>query len=342
MQVTYKGSGVDIAKADRIKEEMKGIIQSTFNRNVALGSGAFGGAFDAGELKKMKTPVLISSVDGVGTKTKIASAMNKWDTIGIDIVNHSANDIVCIGAKPLFFFDYIAAAELKQEIILDVVKGLSAACRELDMPLVAGETAEMPGVYEKGELDLAGSIVGVVEKSEIIDGRKIRKGDVLIGLPSEGLNTNGYSLARKVFFETAGKKVSDFMPELGRTVGEALLVPHKNYSKTVLAILKKFDLHGIAHITGGSFYKNIGRLLPKGCGAKINKGAWNPLPVFKAIQSLGGVPEEDMYHAFNMGIGMVLIANKKDAKKIEKELLKLGEKAVEIGGIVSGSGVEIL
>ena len=341
MPVTYKDSGVDIAKAKRIKEEMKGFIQSTFNKNVALGSGAFGGAFDASELKKMKKPVLISSVDGVGTKTKIAAAMNKWDTIGFDIVNHSANDIVCIGAKPLFFFDYIAAAELKQEVILQVVKGLSAACKELDMPLVAGETAEMPGVYEKGELDLAGSIVGIVEKSRIVDGKKIRKGDVLIGLASDGLNTNGYSLARKVFFEAAGKKVSDFMPLLGCTVGEALLVPHKNYSKNVLKLLEKFDLHGIAHITGGAFHKNIGRLLPKGCGAAVRKSAWEPLPIFKVIQKLGGVPEDDMYHTFNMGIGMVLIVSKKDAKRISAALQKLGEKPVEIGEIISGSGVEI-
>jgi phosphoribosylformylglycinamidine cyclo-ligase len=342
MPVTYKESGVDIAKAKRIKEEMKAFISSTFNKNVALGSGAFGGAFSAAELKKMKNPILVSSVDGVGTKTKVAAAMGKWDTIGFDIVNHSANDIVCIGAKPLFFLDYIAAAELKQEVILDIVKGLSAACKELDMPLVAGETAEMPGVYAPGELDLAGTIVGAVEKTKIIDGKKIRKGDVLIGLPSDGLHTNGFSLARKVFFDAAGKTVQDFVPELNSTVGKALLVPHKNYSKVVLSILKKFDLHGVAHITGGSFYKNIGRLLPQGLGARVNKNAWQPLPIFKVIQSLGGVPEEDMYRTFNMGIGMVLIAGKKDKDKIFNELIKIGEKPVEIGEIVSGGSVEII
>ncbi|MCX6799470.1 MAG: phosphoribosylformylglycinamidine cyclo-ligase, partial [Candidatus Diapherotrites archaeon] len=214
-------------------------------------------------------------------------------------------------------------------------------CKGLDMPLVAGETAEMPGVYAPGELDLAGTIVGVAEKAKIIDGKKIRKGDALIGLPSDGLHTNGFSLARKVFFDAAKKTVLDFVPELGCTVGEALLVPHKNYSKTVLALLKKFDLHGVTHITGGSFYKNIGRLLPKGLGARVNKNSWEVPQLFKAIQKLGSVPEDDMYHTFNMVIGMVLIVAKNDTKKISAALQKLGEKAVEIGEIVSGEGVEV-
>jgi phosphoribosylformylglycinamidine cyclo-ligase len=339
---TYKEAGVDIQKAKRIKEQIKALVRSTFNKSVLLESGAFGGAIDATALKKMRQPVLVSSVDGVGTKTKIAVAMNKFDSLGFDIVNHSANDIVCLGAKPLFFFDYIAASELKQETVLSIVEGMSKACRQLDMPLVAGETAEMPGVYEKGEIDIAGSIVGVVEKKKIVDGKKIKKGDVLIGLQSNGLHTNGYSLARKVLFETAGKSVNDFMPEVNSTVGEALLVPHKNYSKIVLRLMQKFDLHGIAHITGGAFYKNIGRLLPKGLGAKISKSAWSVPPLFKLMQRLGSVPEEDMYHTFNMGIGMVLIVEGKNEKKVLKELEKLKEQAFVIGKIVKGNGVGIV
>ncbi len=342
MPLTYKDSGVDIEKAKKTKEQMKQFIQSTFNKHVPLGSGAFGGAFLVSELKEMKEPVLISSVDGVGTKTKIAIAMNKFDTIGFDILGHCANDIVCLGAKPLFFFDYIGAEELRQDVSVEIVKGLSNACRELGIPLVAGETAEMPGVYEKKEIDLVGCIVGVVEKSRIIDGKKISKGDVLIGLPSNGLHTNGYSLARKVFFEKAGKKVHDFMPELNATVGEALMVPHRDYSKTVLKILEKFDLHGIAHITGSSFAKNIGRLLPDGTSAIVKKSSWKVPQIFRTIQNLGDVPEEDMYRAFNMGIGMVLIAAKKDKEKIVLELKKLGEKPVEIGQIAEGKGVQVI
>ncbi len=338
---TYREAGVDIQKAKRIKERIKQLVSSTFNKSVLLESGAFGGAVDASALKKFRQPVLVSSVDGVGTKTKIAVAMNKFDSLGFDIVNHSANDIVCLGAKPLFFFDYIAASELKQETVLAIVGGMSKACRQLDMPLVAGETAEMPGVYEKGEIDIAGSIVGAVEKKKIVDGKKIKKGDVLIGLPSNGLHTNGYSLARKVFFEEAGKSVNDFLPELNATVGEALLVPHKNYSKIVLQLMQKFDLHGIAHITGGSFYKNIGRLLPEGLGGEISKSAWSVPPLFKVMQKLGKVPEEDMYHTFNMGIGMVLIVAKKEKVKILQALKKMGEKPIEIGEIVGGEGVTV-
>ena len=342
MAITYKDAGVDINAGNEAVKRMAGHVRSTFNRNVLLDIGAFGGAFSATEIKKMKFPVLISSIDGVGTKTKIAALCNKWDTIGIDLVNHSCNDISACGAKPLFFLDYIASSKLAPEVVEHIISGMAKACRESNIALVAGETAEMPGVYLENETDLAGCIVGVVEKERIITGGKIASGDALIGLKSNGLHTNGYSLARKVFFEIAKIGVNERIDEFNSTLGEELLRTHRNYSSTIQELMGIAELHGIAHITGGGLYDNIERLLPEGLCAKIEKSKIPIAPVFRKIQQIGNVPERDMFRTFNMGIGLALIVAEHEKEKIAKKLKALNEEAIEIGRIAKGNrGVEI-
>lgn len=335
---TYKDAGVDIGAGSEAVKRIKEHVKGTFSKDVLLGVGAFGGCVSAEKLKKFKEPVIISSIDGVGTKTKIASAMGKWDTVGKDIVNHSCNDVLCCGAEPWFFVDYIASSRLEPEKVEQIVKGMAEACRENGVSLIAGETAEMPGVYEPGETDIVGTIVGIAEMDKMVDGSKIQEGDVLVSLPSSGLHTNGYSLARKVVFEIAGLGVNDRVEGVKGTIGEALLEPHRSYVKEVLPLAKESRINGIAHITGGGLIDNIGRLLPKGLGARIEKGTLRVPRIFKFIQEKGEVPEEDMFHTFNMGSGMVLIAGKAEAKKIIKEL----DGAWAIGKIVKGKGVEII
>ncbi len=318
--MTYAKAGVDISVADEARERLKKHVRTTFNKHVALDVGQFGGAFSGAFLKEYKHPVLISSIDGVGTKAAVARMMGKWDTLGIDLVNHSCNDILCVGGKPLFFLDYIACNKIDPAIVDSLVKGMAVAARENDLAIVGGETAQMPGVYAEGEYDLAGCIIGVVEKSELIDGKTIKAGDVLVGLASNGLHTNGYSLARKVLFDKAGYTPKTFLKDLNTTVGKALLVPHKNYSKAILALRKKFKVKGIAHITGGGFQDNLPRVLPKGLGAKIYLDSFRVPPLFRLIQRLGNVPEPDMFHTFNMGIGLVLAIPNKDKERVLRML----------------------
>jgi len=311
---TYASSGVNIEVAARAKELIARHARSTHRPEVLSGVGFFGGLF---EFKGYQQPVLVSSVDGVGTKLKLALALGKHDTVGIDIVNHCVNDILTCGAEPLFFLDYIAAGKLNPEQVGEVAKGLASACREVGCALIGGETAEMPGLYTGEDYDLAGFIVGVVEKSRIIQGKKIAAGDTIMGLPSSGLHTNGYSLARKIFGETKAE-LNKRYPELGGTVGEALLEPHRSYYhqlKPLLPLIK-----GLAHITGGGLIGNVPRVLPDGLTARFDTQAWSVPPIFNLIQQRGNVDREEMYRVFNMGIGMVVICSKDNVDHFTKML----------------------
>ncbi|MCK5022572.1 MAG: phosphoribosylformylglycinamidine cyclo-ligase, partial [Candidatus Aenigmarchaeota archaeon] len=276
--------------------------------------------------------------DGVGTKTKVAAVMGKWDSLGKDIVNHCANDILAIGAEPFYFLDYVATEKLSPEVIEKIVGGMAEACSELGIPIVGGETAEMPGVYSKGEHDIVGCITGIVSKEKIVDGSRIEENDVLISLPSSGLHTNGFSLARKTLFPKY--KVTDFIDELGMSIGEALLVPHKAYVNEVKEVRKEFDIHGIAHITGGGLIENIPRIIPKGLGVEINKAKISVLPIFRLIEKEGNVPEDDMWRTFNMGVGMVLMVPEKHADNIIVKMETFGIDASVIGKVVKGNGVK--
>jgi len=311
---TYAASGVDIEVAARAKELIARHARSTHRPEVLSGVGFFGGLF---EFKGYREPVLVSSVDGVGTKLKLASALGKHDTVGIDIVNHCVNDILSCGAEPLFFLDYIAAGRLNPEQVGEVAKGLAYACREAGCALIGGETAEMPGLYSGGDYDLVGFIVGVVEKSGIIQGKKIAAGDAVIGLPSSGLHTNGYSLVRKIFGETRSA-LNKRYPELGRTLGEALLEPHRSYYRQLKPLLSV--IKGLAHITGGGLIGNVPRVLPAGLAAKFDSHSWSVPPIFGLIQKRGNVDREEMYKVFNMGIGMAVICSKDDVDQITKVL----------------------
>jgi len=334
---TYKEAGVDIDIADKAKDKIKSIVRKTFTKGVLCDIGKFGGFFRF-NYKDYKNPVLISSVDGVGTKLKIASLLKKYDTVGIDLVNHCVNDILVHGAKPLFFLDYIAMAKAEPNVVVDIVKGLTTACKLERCALIGGETAQMPDIYEEGDFDLVGLIVGVVEKNEIIDGRDIKIGDKIIGLPSNGLHTNGYTLVRKLFFEKKKYRVNDFIPELKTTLGRELLKPHKSYSKIIFKLIRKFTIKGIAHITGGGFLDNIPRILPKDVSVIIKKDTWRILPIFNLVRRLGNLDDLEMFRTFNMGIGMVLVVSDKESSKIISYLNEVDEKAYEIGEIVGFKG----
>lgn len=335
MPITYKDAGVDIDAGDLFVQKIRPFVRSTFRPEVLTDIGGFGGLF---ALKKYRKPVLVSGTDGVGTKLKIAFLTNRHDTVGIDLVAMCVNDIVVQGAEPLFFLDYFATGKLKPREHSDIVKGIAEGCRQAGCALIGGETAEMPSFYGGDEYDLAGFAVGVVERSKVIDGSKIRAGDRLIGLASSGLHSNGYSLVRKVLLEKAGYGVNDVLTELGgATLGEVLLTPTRIYAKTVLALLKDFDIRGMAHITGGGITENTPRMLPKGARALIRKGTWDIHPIFKLIQKKAGVDSREMYRDFNMGLGMVLVAPKRQAEAVMKKAGKLGEKAYLIGEIVKGA-----
>lgn len=300
---TYTAAGVDISAATRAKELIKKQARSTFSPQVVSDIGFFGALF---EFKGYREPLLVSSVDGVGTKLKVAAALGKYNSVGIDIVNHCVNDILTCGAAPLFFLDYIAMGKLVPEQVEKVVQGIAEACRDVGCALVGGETAEMPGVYAAGDYDLVGFIVGVVEKKSLIDGSNIRETDVLLGLPSSGLHTNGYSLARKVFgVEPA--KLQTYCPELGRTLAEELLEPHRCYYPRLREVLPL--VKGLAHITGGGLVDNVPRVLPPGLAARFNPGSWTVLPIFRLIQQCGSIDNPEMYRVFNMGIGMVIVCS---------------------------------
>ena len=333
--VTYEDAGVDIAAGARAVDLMKASVRSTYGPEVLAGIGAFGGLFDAQALKGLEDPVLVASTDGVGTKTKIASALGRYDTIGQDLVNHCIDDILVQGAKPLFFLDYVAASVLDPDIVATVVGGCAVACREASCALLGGETAEMPGVYAAGELDLVGTIVGVVERRRIIDGSAVRAGDVVVGLASSGLHTNGFSLARKVL---AGVDLGTTLPETGRPLGEALLEPHRSYLPHVRRIWGLgVDIHGLVHITGGGLYDNPPRILPPGLAIHLQRGSWPVPPVFRLIQRLGSVDDREMAHVFNMGLGMLVIVDAASSDRVVSALA--GEGATVVGEVVQrGSG----
>jgi phosphoribosylformylglycinamidine cyclo-ligase len=325
---TYATSGVNIEVAARAKELIARHARSTHRPEVLSGVGFFGGLF---EFKGFKEPVLVSSVDGVGTKLKIALALDKHDTVGIDIVNHCVNDILTCGAEPLFFLDYVAAGRLNPEQVGEIAKGLAKACREAGCALIGGETAEMPGLYSGEDYDLVGFIIGVVEKSGIIQGKKIAVGDVIIGLPSSGLHTNGYSLVRKVFGETKSALNTQY-PELGHTLGEALLEPHRSYYRQLKPLLPL--IKGLAHITGGGLIGNVPRVLPDGLAARFNSQAWVVPPIFGLIQERGNVDRDEMYRVFNMGIGMVIICSNSNVDRFAKML----PEAKVIGEVIKQKG----
>ena len=314
VQQTYAQAGVDIGAASSVKKVIGRLAASTNRPEVLSGVGFFGSLF---EFKGYKNPVLVSSVDGVGTKLKIAFAMNKHDTIGVDIVNHCVNDIFTSGAEPLFFLDYIAAGKMVPETVESIVRGLAVACKEVNCALIGGETAEMPGLYSGEDYDLAGFIVGVVDKEKIIMGKTIKVGDAVIGLPSSGLHTNGYSLVRRIFGESRAR-LGKYYPELGRSLGEALLEPHRCYYHTLKPLLP--HIKGLAHITGGSFYKNIPRVLPEGLAARIDADAWTVPPLFHLIRKKGNIEPDEMYHVFNMGIGMAVMCSPDKVKTLIKAL----------------------
>jgi phosphoribosylformylglycinamidine cyclo-ligase len=334
-KIDYKTSGVDINKADLVKKRIKSLVRSSFSKNVLTDIGSFGG-FYAFAQREFKNPVLVSSVDGVGTKLKIAFLVNKHGTVGEDLVNHCVNDILVHGAKPLFFLDYIAAGKLFPVVIEEIVKGLVRGCKKNNCSLVGGETAEMPDFYKPDEYDLAGCIVGIVERKKIIDGSKIVPGDLILGLGSNGLHTNGYSLARKVIFEIGKYRVTDFVKELKNTVGKELLKVHRSYAEPIFKVLEKYQIKGMAHITGGGIPGNLIRILPEGCQARIDASSWRILPIFKFIQRKGNIEMEEMFRVFNMGIGLVLVISKNNIEKIAKELQKSGKKVFKIGEIISG------
>ncbi len=327
---TYKDAGVDIDRAEKLVEKIKPFARKTFNQRVLTDIGLFGAFFDA-KFEEYKHPVLVSSIDGVGTKLKIAFLANKHDTIGQDLVNHCVNDILVCGAKPLFFLDYFATAKLNVDIAEQVISGIAKACEENGCALIGGETAEMPGFYNEGEYDIAGVIIGIVEKEKIIKGDKVKSGDVLIALPSNGLHTNGYSLARAVLLEKF--KIDEFIPELNSTLAEELLRIHRSYLKPILKILDKFEIHAMSHITGGGIIGNTRRVVPQHLNIKIDWNAWERPPIFKLIQKVGDVPEEDMRRTFNLGVGIVLVVDKSDSDKILNELKSLNESPFIIGEI---------
>ena len=325
MKITYKKAGVDICGASAFKSKLKPIVRKSFRKEVLKDIGGFGSFFGL-DKNKYREAVLVSSSDGVGTKLKIAELANKHDTVGIDAVAMNVNDILCTGAEPLFFLDYIAYSKVKEDVLIDVVKGINNGCIESGCSLIGGETAQMPGMYREGEYDIAGFCVGIVEKSSIIDGSRITPGDAVIGLESSGIHSNGYSLVRKVFSANELKRMS-----------KELLTPTRIYVKQVLSLLPDKNIKGIAHITGGAFYDKIARILPDNVDVRINKNSWSVPKIFRLVQNKGNVPEREMYHTLNMGIGLALIASPASANKIISKLKEQKLKSWIIGEVIKGS-----
>jgi phosphoribosylformylglycinamidine cyclo-ligase len=333
---TYSDAGVDIDVATRATDRIKELARTTFNERTLSEIGSFGGMFD-GAFPGMSKPVLVASADGVGTKLKIAFATGINNTVGRDLVNHCVNDILVQGARPLFFLDYIATGKLSADVVADVIEGITNGCRENGCVLLGGETAEMPGFYQSGEYDIAGFIVGVVDRERVIDGKSIVHGDVLLALPSVGLHTNGYSLARKLFFEVAGNAPNSTVPELGQTVGEALLQPHVSYLRQLEGLLDKGVIKGLAHITGGGLTDNIPRILPEGTAVQINNGSWPVLPIFELMKKIGNVSDAEMYRTFNMGVGMVIVCSSDQKDVITSHFKSINEACFEVGRVTSGN-----
>lgn len=344
--LTYEDAGVSIDTMDAAIGDIKKMVRSTYRPEVVSDIGQFGGLF-ALDKDKYDKPVLVSSNDSVGTKLKVAFMTDRHSTVGFDLVAHCANDILVLGAEPLFFLDYLGIGELKREVMSQLMTGLAAGCRETGCALIGGEMAELPSMYQPGEYDLAGTIVGIVEREKILTGESIEPGDSVIGLASVGLHTNGYSLARKIMFEVCGYDANDLVDELGITVADELLKSHKSYVKPILSVVEKFNtddtvIKGLAHITGGGLRDNIPRILPENCDAVIQKSSWKMLPIFPFLQKKGNVAEDEMYRVFNMGIGMVLVVSSDYSEQIVSELESLGETVYNIGKIADGDKTVIL
>jgi len=332
----YKSSGVDIDAGNETVRRIRGLARSTFTSGVLSDIGTFGGLFQLDSVQS-RHPVLVASADGVGTKLKVAFLANRHDTVGVDLVNHCVNDILVQGAEPLFFLDYLATGRLSPEVAEAVIRGMAAACRDNGCALLGGETAEMPGMYADGEYDLAGFIVGVVDRERLVNGRTIAVGDVLVGVPSSGLHTNGYSLARRIVFETLGLRVDSHVPELSKTVGDVLLEPHRSYLNLIRPILDGGRVKGMAHITGGGITDNLPRVLPHGTAAVVDVKSWKVPPLFRWLQQSGHVPTEDMLRTFNMGIGLIIVTTAHQSEALIEELAaRGGHDARVIGEIVPG------
>ena len=363
-QKAYARAGVDIDLGNKVKSTLPALLAATHRPEVLGKVGGFGGLF-ALDVSKYRQPVLVSSVDGVGTKLKLAFAMDRHDTIGQDLVNHCVNDIAVLGAEPLFFLDYLGTGKLQPRVFGQIIRGFAKACAENRCALIGGETAQMPGFYRAGEYDVSGTIVGVVEKSRMLDGKAVRPGDSVIGLASSGLHTNGYSLARKIFFERMRLKPRSYVPELRNTIGDELLKVHVSYGPLIQTLLQKFNvgqasrlspkpgaklpsrgrrdacatIKALAHITGGGFVDNIPRVLPRDCDVVIRKGTWGMSPIFKLIEARGGVPEAELYQVFNMGIGMVLLVAADKTDDVMECIRAQGHRAWLIGQVAKGRGV---
>jgi phosphoribosylformylglycinamidine cyclo-ligase len=333
-KLTYRDAGVDIDAGNYSVQLIKDSVKATYRPEVLGDLGGFGGLFALST--KYKEPVLVSGTDGVGTKLKLAFMLNKHDTVGQDAVAMCVNDILVQGAEPLFFLDYLAVGKLDPEQVASVVKGVAGACKESGCALIGGETAEMNGFYPVGEYDIAGFAVGAVEKSEIITSERVKEGDIILGLPSSGLHSNGFSLVRKIVFELKGFKGDEYIEELGKTIGEELLTPTRLYPRVCLPLIRDFNLHGMAHITGGGFYENIPRALPDDMGVEIDAGAWEMPKIFELLQKWGNVDWPEMYRTFNMGVGMVIIAAPEDADKIRASLEGKGETVYTLGHVTKG------
>ena len=340
MAISYKDSGVDVTRGYKAVELMKKYVKTTYDDNVLGDIGSFGGFYAiAGE--KMEEPVLVAGTDGVGTKLRYAMLLGKHDTIGIDAVAMRVNDIVCQGAKPLFFLDYYACGRLYPEAEAEVVKGIAAGCRMAGCALIGGETAEMPGFYPEGEYDLAGFAVGIVDKKKVINGKNIAAGDILLGIKSSGIHSNGYSLVRKLFGDSDKAEMEKYDDRLGGTLAEVLLTPTKIYVRSILSLIEKVPVKGIAHITGGGFIENIPRIFPEGIGCEIDKHSYEVPAVFRVMQEKAGISDEQIYNTFNMGIGMVVCVSPENAAAAKKSLEESGEEVVLLGKTVSGKGVTL-
>ncbi len=335
-KLTYKDAGVNIDAGNYSVKLIKDSVRATYRPEVLGDLGGFGGLF-ALQAGKYKEPVLVSGTDGVGTKLKIAFLLGKHDTVGQDAVAMCVNDILVQGAEPLFFLDYLAVGKLDPEQVAAVVKGVANACKESGCALIGGETAEMAGFYPDGEYDIAGFSVGVVEKSKVITSERVQEGDVLLGLPSTGVHSNGFSLVRKIVFDRQGMKGDEYIEELGKTIGEELLTPTRLYPKVCLPLIEKFDLHGMVHVTGGGFYDNIPRALPEDLAVEIDASAWEMPVIFRLLQEWGNVDWQEMYRTFNMGIGMILIVSPEEAEKVKAHLASAGETVYSIGRVVRGA-----
>ncbi len=342
MGITYKDSGVDVESGNNFVKQIAPIVKSTFSKRVITDLGGFGALF-SGSFPELKDPVLVSGTDGVGTKLKIAQMMNVHDTIGIDAVAMCVNDVLTLGAKPLFFLDYIACGKLVERVLVDVVKGMADGCKMAGCSLVGGETAEHPNVMAEDDYDIAGFAVGVVDKEKILDNQSISKKDILIGLSSSGVHSNGYSLVRKLFFDVKKYSLDIILNELSKPLGEVLLTPTRIYCKPILSCIDKgLNIKGIVHITGGGFYENIPRILPKKAAVKIDKANLNILPIFNVIRKEGGIEEREMFTTFNMGTGLILVVNRNDADKALNLLNSYGEEARVIGEIIEYSDKKVI